>query len=552
MSNLTELLVDFYKQNTNIILLSIISQISYSVLQTIVIPVILSKTFNTQDIKNLKTQLYKLVFIWIVLNIISSLALYLHNKIEPLLAKYIIEEIVDKIFKKYEHENINVEVSVLIDKLHLIKNNLHDLYYLLSAVVIPKVLVIIIILITLANIHKKLGLVIFLCLILQYSLISLGLHNCVKLNQKENVIKGVFYKYLENIFNNINSIQSCPDSYEFEYNIFKNHTDHIYNAECISNECLNKKEYISYVSNILVFSYIIFYVYKLYKNKEIDNIQITKIILIIIGLFDLMSDMSYYMPEFTRKIGIFKANDEFLKNIKTVISNNLQDIDLTNFDIKFVDVSFKYKNTDNYIFDKLNITIPEKSFITIYGPSGTGKSTFVKLVFGILKPDDGNIYIGDENIKNMQLKKLRKYISYVEQNTFNLFDRTIFENIIYGNKFSEKEKEEIKNEIKEILIKYNFYNIFEILDKNKDKFSFLDAHFANTLSGGQRKIIHLLRIKFNNYSKICILDEPTTGLDVTSRNNVIDFIKYLNENKTIIIITHDPYLQNFSSQTLQL
>jgi ABC-type bacteriocin/lantibiotic exporter with double-glycine peptidase domain len=299
--------------------------------------------------------------------------------------------------------------------------------------------------------------------------------------------------------------------------------------------------------------YIIYYIYQLYKNNKIDNKQVTTVILIIIGLFDLMSDMSYYLPEFTRKIGIFKSNEEFLKNIKTIILNTqLKNIDLTNFDIKFDNVSFKYKKTDKYIFNNFNILIPEKSFTTIYGPSGSGKSTFVKLLFGILKPESGGIYIGNENIKDIELKKLRTYISYVEQNTFNLFNRSIFENIIYGNEFSQQEKENIKLKIKEILLKYNFYKVFEKLDKNKEKFSFLDSNITDTLSGGQKKLIHLLRIEFNSNSKICILDEPTNGLDSISRNNVIEFIKQLNKNKTIIIITHDSYFKEFSSQIINL
>jgi ABC-type multidrug transport system fused ATPase/permease subunit len=554
MSNLTELLFGFYKENTNMVLLSIISQIIYSVLQVVIIPVILSKAFHSSlDINKLKSQLYKLVLIWVLLNIISSIALYLHNKIEPALSKYIVEEIINKIFKKYENENINIEVSVLIDRLHLIRTNLHDLYYISTAILIPKILVIFIVLVSLSIINIKLGILVFLCLILQYSVIFAEFNKCVELNLNESKIKTSFYKYLENIFSNINSIQSCPNSYEYEYNILKKHTDHIHNTECKSNKCVNTKEYMGYTSNVLIFMYIIYYIYQLYKNNKIDNKQVTTVILIIIGLFDLMSDMSYYLPEFTRKIGIFKSNEEFLKNIKTIILNTqLKNIDLTNFDIKFDNVSFKYKKTDKYIFNNFNILIPEKSFTTIYGPSGSGKSTFVKLLFGILKPESGGIYIGNENIKDIELKKLRTYISYVEQNTFNLFNRSIFENIIYGNEFSQQEKENIKLKIKEILLKYNFYKVFEKLDKNKEKFSFLDSNITDTLSGGQKKLIHLLRIEFNSNSKICILDEPTNGLDSISRNNVIEFIKQLNKNKTIIIITHDSYFKEFSSQIINL
>ena len=75
-------------------------------------------------------------------------------------------------------------------------------------------------------------------------------------------------------------------------------------------------------------------------------------------------------------------------------------------------------------------------------------TTFIKLIFGIENPTSGKVTIGGKNIKDYDIKDIRKYIAFVDQNTSNLFNRSIFENIIYGNNYDEKNKVKHKEEIK--------------------------------------------------------------------------------------------------------
>ena len=93
------------------------------------------------------------------------------------------------------------------------------------------------------------------------------------------------------------------------------------------------------------------------------------------------------------------------------------------------------------------------------------------------------------------------------------------------------------------------------MDQDKEKWSFLDetvGKLGGNLSGGQKKIIHLLRIELNDFTKIIILDEPSNGLDETTRNNIVSYIQYLNsKNKMILLITHDPYFKTISDKVLE-
>ena len=128
----------------------------------------------------------------------------------------------------------------------------------------------------------------------------------------------------------------------------------------------------------------------------------------------------------------------------------------------------------------------------------------------------------------------------------NLFNRPLFDNIVYGfinKKTKKKQKDAFIEKIKDIFTKFEFYEIFENLDENKPKWSFLYesvGKLGKNLSGGQKQIVHLLKISFNENAKIIILDEPTSALDEKSRNAVLNYVKYLKDlGKSIFIIPID-------------
>jgi ABC-type multidrug transport system fused ATPase/permease subunit len=163
--------------------------------------------------------------------------------------------------------------------------------------------------------------------------------------------------------------------------------------------------------------------------------------------------------------------------------------------------------------------------------------------------------LGDKNIDDYNIKDIRTFISYINQDTSSLFNRTIFENISYGKQYSDSECLDCIEHVKEIFEEFGLYDIFSNLDKGRDKWSFLHqgvGKMGEKLSGGQKKIIHLLRLELDDNSKIIILDEPTSSVDNKTRNNIINFIRYLNsKGKTLVIITHDQHFRDVSDKVLE-
>ena len=560
MYELFKILKEFFNENKSLVIISISIQIIYSVLEFIIIPFILAGAFNNiNNIGKLKIKLLWLVGTWIIVKLIGSLSLHYHNSLEPEISKFIVLKILNSVFTKYEIDNYIPNISVLIDKIHLIKSNLHDFTYLLCTVFIPRIIVLFISCFNFLKINVELGVKIFICIIIQYIFVFLGLDVCVDITCDEHVTKDNMYKHIEDIFSNINTVQSTPNGYDYEYENLNNAANDVKRSENNTCKCINNKQYRGFATNVVIFAYIVYTIYDLRKNNKIDNEETTTSILLVIGLFENMCDISYYVPELTHRFGVLKSNEKFLKQL--IISPEELDKStfpvIENYNITFDKVTFKYsgKNT-SYLLTDFSIILPENKIISIYGQSGVGKTTFIKLIFGVETPVSGKILLGDQNIDNFKIRDIRKYIAYIDQNTSNLFNRTVFENIAYGKVFENSAEEELfRNKIKDNFINFGLYNIFEILDQDKEKWSFLDetaGKLGEHLSGGQKKIIHLLRIELNDLAKIIILDEPSNGLDENTRNNVVSYIQYLNsKGKMILLVTHDPYFKTISDKVLE-
>ena len=438
----------------------------------------------------------------------------------------------------------------------MIKTNLHDFSFIIFTIFIPSIITLIFSCISIFRINKQLGLVIFACILAQYFIFTRGLNECVKTTYQECKNRDGMYDYIEDLFTNINTIQSTTNGFDSEMKKIDTLTTNYRNSEMRTVKCILTKQYIGSGSSIAIFSIILYTVYNLYKTEKLSTDDATTVILLIIGLFDNMSNMSYYMPEFTHRVGILLSNEDFLKTlILSKYDDRVNLSTLNDYTIKFNNVSFLYPNTTKNILNNLQLEIPKNQIISIYGNSGAGKTTFIKLIFGIENPTQGTITIGNKNIKEYEIKDTRKYIALIDQNTSNLFNRSIFDNIIYGNDVSGVNKLKLKEEIKNTFSKFNLYGIFKSLDKDKPMWSFLDqtvGKLGNKLSGGQKKIIHLLRISLNDVAKIVILDEPSNGLDENTRNNIIEYIKSMKDKgQTVLIITHDPYFKGISDKVLQ-
>ena len=202
------------------------------------------------------------------------------------------------------------------------------------------------------------------------------------------------------------------------------------------------------------------------------------------------------------------------------------DIDHLSGDIVFKDVGFSYENSSP-LFKGLNLRIPKNKITAVVGRSGSGKSSLVDLLCGLFKGYKGNILIGDNELRTLNLTSWRKTIGFVSQDTF-LFNDTVRENILLGKQ--DASEDEIETAARTAYA----HDFVGSLPKG---YATILGDRGQKLSGGQRQRITVARALIR-LPELLIFDEATSALDSESEKLIQQSIEDLSEHKTIIIIAH--------------
>ena len=233
------------------------------------------------------------------------------------------------------------------------------------------------------------------------------------------------------------------------------------------------------------------------------------------------NEISVDIPSVGRVFEILEEEPKIIDNENKILFQYFSD------NITFENVDFKYKDSDEKILKNINFNVKKGETMAFVGNSGGGKSTLVNLIPRFFDVSNGAIKIDGVNIKDYDVKSLRKNIGIVPQETF-LFSGTILQNIKYGKRDATFE------EIKEAAKKANAH---EFIKKLEDGYNTEIGERGVKLSGGQKQRIAIARAILEN-PQILILDEATSALDNESEKLVQDALEKLMGNKTTFVIAH--------------
>ncbi len=189
-------------------------------------------------------------------------------------------------------------------------------------------------------------------------------------------------------------------------------------------------------------------------------------------------------------------------------------------------ISYSYDGEVNAVSD-VSFKIQPKQTAALVGPSGSGKSTIANLITRFFDPQDGQIFVGDVNIKDISKNDLMDMISYVFQSN-QLFKTSIFENVRLGN--TTASEEEVFAALKEA-------QCIDIIDKLPQGIHTQIGSQGTYLSGGEMQRIVIARAILKN-SPILILDEATAFADPDNEVRIQNALSALSENKTVLMIAH--------------
>lgn len=265
-----------------------------------------------------------------------------------------------------------------------------------------------------------------------------------------------------------------------------------------------------------------------YRNTINDLIVIIvaslRVLPFLLKLSQTVSSLSYYSINAKKTF-----SDLNLFKTYTSINETIKDFEY----IKLVNIYYKINN--NSILQNFNYTINKFDKLFVEGPTGSGKSTFLKIIIGIIEPNKGSILINGYSKKNYKFLRL----GYVDQNPI-IFNENFLFNITFNNNYDHINKDKF-NKIIDIC---ELTNVIKMTDNNEqlnfDKFS-----------GGEKQRIGLARALYN-CDKLLVLDESTSAIDLKTSKKIITKIISHFDQLTIIMVSHQDSLKYLFTKILRI
>jgi ATP-binding cassette, subfamily B, bacterial PglK len=240
------------------------------------------------------------------------------------------------------------------------------------------------------------------------------------------------------------------------------------------------------------------------------------------GIYGDLTSLKFNLPI----LGIL-ANDLKNSEYKEQLQGHSEKIELKE-KISIKDVYFSYDG-NKPILNKINLSIPCNGTIGFVGTTGSGKTTLIDILLGLLTPDKGSIFIDSTQINQKNLRSWQKKIGYVPQSIF-LIDDSVEKNIAFSVASNKIDKKRVVGAAK-------MADLHDFILTLEGGYSTSVGERGVRLSGGQLQRIGIARALYHN-PEVLILDEATSSLDGSTENTIMESIHGLAHKKTIIIIAH--------------
>lgn len=197
--------------------------------------------------------------------------------------------------------------------------------------------------------------------------------------------------------------------------------------------------------------------------------------------------------------------------------------------IQFAGVRFRYSKDGPWVLDGLNLTIPKGARIGFVGSTGSGKSTTLDLLMGLLEPTEGEILVDGQSVSGERRRSWQQAIAHVPQSIF-LADTTLAENIAFGFPQGDIDMKRVRSAAQQA-------QIARFIESRPDGYNAYVGERGIRLSGGQRQRIGIARALYKQ-AAVLVFDEATSSLDNVTEQAIMDSIECLTRDLTILIIAH--------------
>lgn len=244
----------------------------------------------------------------------------------------------------------------------------------------------------------------------------------------------------------------------------------------------------------------------------------------LIGSVILLSSLA---PFISKGLASVRSLGEVLESPDIEVNSGKKKVSSVQGNIEFKEVSLMYPGASTWALSQINVKAGPGKVTALVGASGSGKSTFINLVIGFLRPSKGQVLLDNQNMSELDMCEVRKYVSMVPQECV-LFDGSVRDNVTYG--ISDVSESKFIQALKDA-------NAWEFISQLPDGPDTIVGERGARISGGQKQRLAIARALFRN-PRILILDEATSALDSESENLIQQALAHLMKDRTTFVVAH--------------
>jgi len=489
---------------------------------------------------NITFTLLLLLFVFSFKTLFQIFCLFYQKKIEIDFQKIIFF----KLYKKYlflDFEDSSKTNSIVKLRYLTVETKSVILFFSSILKIITEIIYVLGILIFLLFNYLKLTLIVIMVILFFGSIYYLIFKSNLSLFSKQRIyFDNILHKKIIQSINGLNEIKIYTLENFFykkiEFNLDKVNRFNLYTSFISSTP--------RYYFELLI---ILIFVGTIFVLKHIYNYENTLIIetLALLALCLLRS-----FPSFSKILSGFQELNSKMPSVK-VVSQQLSENDNLKFlnnsklkiekfnSINLSNICFRYDKNDEYILKDLNLSFSKGNIIGFFGKTGSGKSTLINIISGLIKPSIGKIFVNQKHIERVP----HNYFSYVPQKPLIIND-TIKSNIAFGVENENIDLSKLNHAIEKCELR-------EFTQKLSNGINEIISEDGKNISGGQAQRISIARaIYFDR--QILILDESTNSLDLATERNIINFLNELKHEITIIMISHNLESLKICNQVYEL